>query len=145
MDSGDYKEGYYIGVEVPDNDSNAKKPFYGPNVWPSTDILPGWRRTMEKYHREALEVAKAIARLIALALDLVGNFFYQQEMLGKPIAMLRLLHYEGLISNPTKGLYGAGAHSNFGLLPSWPRMMLLVSNYASIRMPNLRSGNMWHH
>ncbi|CAK9149238.1 unnamed protein product, partial [Ilex paraguariensis] len=113
---GDYKEGYYIGVEVPDDDSDIEKPFYGPNVWPSTDILPGWRQTMEKYHREALEVAKAIARLIALALDLGGNFFDQQEMLGKPIANLRLLHYEGLISDPTKGLYGAGAHSDFGLI-----------------------------
>ncbi|CAK9155259.1 unnamed protein product [Ilex paraguariensis] len=113
---GDYKEGYYIGVEVPDDDSDIEKPFYGPNVWPSTDILPGWRQTMEKYHRQALEVAKAIARLIALALDLGGNFFDQQEMLGKPIANLRLLHYEGLISDPTKGLYGAGAHSDFGLI-----------------------------
>ncbi|CAK9144284.1 unnamed protein product [Ilex paraguariensis] len=113
---GDYKEGYYIGVEVPEDDSDAEKPFYGPNVWPLNDILPGWRQTMEKYHQEALEVAKAIARLIALALDLGGNFFDQQEMLGKPIAMLRLLHYEGLISDPTKGLYGAGAHSDFGLI-----------------------------
>ncbi|CAK9158610.1 unnamed protein product [Ilex paraguariensis] len=99
---GDYKEGYYIGVEVPDDDSDTEKPFFGPNVWPSTNILPGWRQTMEKYHREVLEVAKAIARLIALALDLEGNFFDQQEILGKPIAVLRLLHYEGLISDPTR-------------------------------------------
>ncbi|CAK9160633.1 unnamed protein product [Ilex paraguariensis] len=62
------------------------------------------------------EVAKAIARLIALALDLGATFFDQQEMLGKPIAMFRLLHCEGLISDPTKGLYGAVAHSNFGLV-----------------------------
>lgn len=30
---GDYKEGYYIGVE--DNDS-LHKPFYGPNQWPAS-------------------------------------------------------------------------------------------------------------
>lgn len=32
---GDYKEGYYIGVEVPEDDPQAEKPFYGQNVWPA--------------------------------------------------------------------------------------------------------------
>ncbi|XP_071911042.1 azadirone synthase LFS-like isoform X6 [Coffea arabica] len=113
---GDYKEGYYIGVEVPEDDPQAEKPFHGPNLWPTADILPGWRETMERYHREALEVARAVARIIALALDLDGNFFDQSEMLGDPIAILRLLHYEGKISEPERGIYGAGAHSDFGLL-----------------------------
>ncbi|XP_077217860.1 azadirone synthase LFS-like isoform X4 [Tasmannia lanceolata] len=114
--NGDYKEGYYIGVEVSENDPQAEKPFYGPNVWPSEDILPGWREIMEKYHRESLGVAKAVARIIALALDLAGDFFDKPEMLGEPIATLRLLHYEGRASDPTKGIYGAGAHSDFGLI-----------------------------
>lgn len=88
---GDYKEGYYIGVEVDEDDPESNKPFYGPNKWPApgkelknlpleekydfyeisilfgfiillifsvlcwcVDILPGWRETMEKFHREAL-------------------------------------------------------------------------------------------
>ena len=41
------------------------------------------------------EVARAVARIIALALDLDANFFDKPEMLGTPIAVLRLLHYEG--------------------------------------------------
>lgn len=32
---GDYKEGYYIGVEVPEDDPQAEKPFHGQNVWPA--------------------------------------------------------------------------------------------------------------
>ncbi|KAM7515446.1 hypothetical protein LguiA_005029 [Lonicera macranthoides] len=116
MDIGDYKEGYYIGIEVPEDDPESEKPFNGPNVWPTTDILPGWRQTMEKYHQEALEVAKKISRIIALALDLECDFFDRPGMLGKPIATLRLLHYEGQISEPTKGIYGAGAHTDFGLI-----------------------------
>jgi hypothetical protein len=36
---GDYKEGYYIGVEVPEDDPEADKPFYGPNVWPADGIF----------------------------------------------------------------------------------------------------------
>lgn len=43
------------------------------------------------------EVAKAVARLIALALDLDVHFFDTQEMLGEAIATLRLLHYDGQI------------------------------------------------
>ncbi|KAG5547422.1 hypothetical protein RHGRI_013196 [Rhododendron griersonianum] len=113
---GDFKEGYYIGVEVPENDPDWHKPFYGPNVWPTADILPGWRETMEKYHREAFEVAKAVARIIALALNLEIDYFDRQELLGKPIATLRLIHYEGRISDPAKGIFGAGAHSDFGFI-----------------------------
>ncbi|KAI9192101.1 hypothetical protein LWI28_018345 [Acer negundo] len=112
---GDYKEGYYIGVELPEGDPENDKPFYGPNIWPEPDVLPGWRQTMERFHGEALKVAKAVARIIALALDLEVDFFDKPEMLGDPIAILRLLHYEG-ISDPSKGIYGAGAHSDYGLI-----------------------------
>ncbi|KAI6703217.1 hypothetical protein NL676_012353 [Syzygium grande] len=71
---GDYREGYFLGVEVPEDDPNAQKPHFGPNVWPS------------------------------------------EEILGEPIADLCLLHYEGVVSDPSKGIYGAGAHSDFGFL-----------------------------
>ncbi|KAJ3693853.1 hypothetical protein LUZ60_009333 [Juncus effusus] len=114
--NGDYKEGYYIGVEIPKEDPQANKPFYGPNQWPSDNILPGWREVMEQYHKEALRVSKEIARIIALALDLDSNFFDKPEMLGEPIATLRLLHYEARASDPTKGVFGAGAHSDYGLI-----------------------------
>jgi isopenicillin N synthase-like dioxygenase len=40
---GDYKEGYYIGVEVDEADPGAEKPFFGPNVWPA----PGNYRTLK--------------------------------------------------------------------------------------------------
>ncbi|CAL0322158.1 unnamed protein product [Lupinus luteus] len=80
------------------------------------DILPGWRKTMEKYHHQALEVGKAVGRILALALDLNASFFDGPEMLGEAIATLRLLHYEGQTSDPSKGLYGAGSHTDFGFI-----------------------------
>ncbi|KAK3439109.1 hypothetical protein EUGRSUZ_C03753, partial [Eucalyptus grandis] len=43
-------------------------------------------------------------------------FFDKSEILGKPFPILRLLHYECLISDPSKGIYGAGAHSDFGFI-----------------------------
>ncbi|KAK1311976.1 S-norcoclaurine synthase 1 [Acorus calamus] len=114
--NGDYKEGYYIGVEVSEDDPRSLKPLCGPNIWPSEVILPGWRQTMERYHREALGVAKEIIRIIARSLDLSGDFFEKPEMMGEPVAILRLLHYEGSVSDPGKGIYGAGAHSDFGFI-----------------------------
>jgi hypothetical protein len=36
---GDYKEGYYIGVEVPSDDPQSERPFFGPNQWPSEGKL----------------------------------------------------------------------------------------------------------
>ncbi|KAG8367345.1 hypothetical protein BUALT_Bualt16G0062500 [Buddleja alternifolia] len=113
---GDYKEGYYIGTEVSEDDPDALKPFSGPNIWPSADMLPTWRETMVRYHQAALEVARAVSRLIALALDLKLDFFDQPERLGRPLAILRLLHYEDRTSEPAKGIFGAGAHSDFGLI-----------------------------
>ncbi|KAG6723562.1 hypothetical protein I3842_03G214600 [Carya illinoinensis] len=113
---GDYKEGYYVGVEVAEDDPASEKPFYGPNVWPAPGLLPGWRETMERFHQEALKVSRAVARIIALALDLEVDFFDRPQMLGEPIATLRLLHYEGQVSDPSKGIYGAGAHSDYGLI-----------------------------
>ncbi|KAL3745169.1 hypothetical protein ACJRO7_014301 [Eucalyptus globulus] len=104
--NGDYKEGYYIGVEVPEDDPRAQKPHFGPNFWPSEDILPRWRQAMEKFH--------LVTRIIALALDLEADFFDKPEILGEPIATLRLLHYE--VFDPFKGIYGAGAHSDFGFI-----------------------------
>ncbi|KAJ0234583.1 Non-hem dioxygenase N-terminal domain-containing protein [Hirschfeldia incana] len=112
---GDNKEGYYIGSDVPRDDPQWDYPFYGPNPWPDPDVLPGWRETMEKNHQEALRVCKAIAKLLALALDLDAYYFDSPEMLGKPISTLRLLHYEGK-SDPSKGIYGTGAHSDYGMM-----------------------------
>lgn len=40
-------------------------------------------------------VCKAIARILALALDLDAGYFDTPEMLGSPIAVMRLLYYEG--------------------------------------------------
>ncbi|XP_010519671.1 PREDICTED: 2-oxoglutarate-Fe(II) type oxidoreductase-like isoform X2 [Tarenaya hassleriana] len=112
---GDYKEGYYIGIEVPEDDPDSDKPFYGANPWPSNDILPRWREIMEIYHQEALKVSMAVARLLALALNLDADYFDRPEMLGKPIATMRLLHYEGK-SDPSKGIYACGAHSDYGMI-----------------------------
>ncbi|EFH39089.1 oxidoreductase [Arabidopsis lyrata subsp. lyrata] len=112
---GDYKEGFTIGFEGGKDGPHGDKPFHSPNIWPNSDVLPGWRETMEKYYQEALRVCKSIARIMALALDLDVDYFNTPEMLGNPIADMVLFHYEGK-SDPSKGIYACGAHSDFGMM-----------------------------
>ncbi|KAG7627537.1 Oxoglutarate/iron-dependent dioxygenase [Arabidopsis thaliana x Arabidopsis arenosa] len=112
---GDYKEGFTIGFEGSKDGPNWDKPFHSPNIWPNPDVLPGWRETMEKYYQEALRVCKSIAKIMALALDLDVDYFNTPEMLGNPIADMVLFHYEGK-SDPSKGIYACGAHSDFGMM-----------------------------
>lgn len=47
---GDYKEGYYIGVEVAEDDPESHKPFYGPNKWPA----PGKRLKVLAFEKKIL-------------------------------------------------------------------------------------------
>ncbi|KAK8942298.1 Soluble inorganic pyrophosphatase [Platanthera guangdongensis] len=62
--------------------------------------------------RLALPLVDAKAR----ALDLDPDFFDKPEIFGEPIATLRLLHYEGKVSDPSLGIFGCGAHSDFGFI-----------------------------
>ncbi|CAB62320.1 putative protein [Arabidopsis thaliana] len=96
---GDYKESFFIGIEG-SNDT----PFCRANIWPN----PG-------DHGEISSRSIAIARVLALALNVDGDYFDTPEMLGNPLTFMRLLHYEGM-SDPSKGIYGCGPHSDFGMM-----------------------------
>ena len=68
----DYREQRDIGVEcspIADPD-----PYYmalvGPNQWPSSAELPGFRETVTDYFMRLSEVARQILRIMSLALDL---------------------------------------------------------------------------
>eukprot|EP00250_Pteridium_aquilinum_P015840 c22792_g1_i1 orf=389-1366(-) len=115
---GDCKEGFYIGPEVNEEESEiwSPKPFHGPNQWPSKDLLPGWRESMEKYYEQVLLAGRKIVRLLALALNLEMTYFEKPGIMDSPLAYIRLLHYSGEISNPEEGVYGAGAHSDYGMI-----------------------------
>ncbi|XP_006572939.1 probable iron/ascorbate oxidoreductase DDB_G0283291-like isoform X1 [Glycine max] len=98
---------------------NRRNLFMDRITGPHQMFCPGggrpWKSSIKR-HCMYREVGKAVAKMIALALDLDANYFDRPEILGEPIAILRLLHYEGQVSDPSKGLYGAGAHTDFGLI-----------------------------
>lgn len=107
---GDRKEGYYIGRDQP----AGLHPMSGPNVWPRSLEKTNWRATMEQYFELVCTVGFRTCQLLALALDLERTFF--DEFLTEPMALLRLLHYSAEHSDPQQGVFGAGAHTDYGLL-----------------------------
>jgi len=106
---GDTKEGYYIGREVVD--SNPAR-FAGPNVWPPQQ--DEFRSIMMDYFDKMMVVGQRVVRLLALSLGLEAKFF--DEYFTEPLAVLRMLHYNSTMSDVSKGILGAGAHSDYGMI-----------------------------
>ncbi|KAK4422910.1 protein DOWNY MILDEW RESISTANCE 6 [Sesamum alatum] len=104
---GDSKESFYIG---PLEDIGHL------NQWPSEEALPSWRSTMEDYYKRVLNAGERLTSLIALALNLDENFFYDVGAFNPPNAFLRLLHYPGELGSSSEEIYGASAHSDYGMI-----------------------------
>nr|XP_048321720.1 2-oxoglutarate-Fe(II) type oxidoreductase hxnY-like [Ziziphus jujuba var. spinosa] len=113
---GDSKEIFYVGP-LEDISSPVKL-----NKWPSQQILPSWRATMESFYKKVFSVGKRLLSLIALALDLNEDYFEKARKLDRPTAFLRLLRYPGRFGDSGEEIYGASAHSDYGMIT------LLVSN-----------------
>ncbi|GAY43584.1 hypothetical protein CUMW_075620 [Citrus unshiu] len=105
---GDPKESFYIGP--------LEGTLSSMNQWPSLEILPTWRSTMEYYHQKVLSAGRRLIHLIALALNLNGDFFQKVGALDAPMAFLRLLHYPGELVSSNQEVCGASAHSDYGMI-----------------------------
>ncbi|KAK6935145.1 Isopenicillin N synthase-like, Fe(2+) 2OG dioxygenase domain [Dillenia turbinata] len=117
---GDSKESFYIGPLEGDL-SNL-------NQWPPEgiihifleygliDILLSWRPTMESYYKQVLTAGKRLLSLVALSLRLEENFFVKIGALDDPMPFLRLLHYPGELESSNEEVYGASAHSDYGMI-----------------------------
>ncbi|KAL7527770.1 hypothetical protein ACHAWF_002304 [Thalassiosira exigua] len=118
---GDTKEGFYIGEEAPQEETDAAK-LHGPNVWPQTagcalsqDQCNEFRETLEQYRAEARRAALKLVRCFALAIGqsdpfLLDKYFTQSR------SFIRLLHYSAEPSDEKNGLFACGAHSDYGML-----------------------------
>ncbi|KAL8103162.1 azadirone synthase LFS-like [Apium graveolens] len=103
--TGDLKETIYIGP-LEDDKSYL-------NQWPSREILPFWRFTMELYYEKVRDAGRRLISLIALALNLEEDFFVK---VGPLDPFLRLLHYPGEQGSLDEQVLGASAHSDYGMM-----------------------------
>uniref|UniRef100_A0A6U5LQR2 Fe2OG dioxygenase domain-containing protein n=1 Tax=Corethron hystrix TaxID=216773 RepID=A0A6U5LQR2_9STRA len=116
---GDTKEGYYIAADVPrDSEHYDPSRLIGPNIWPDDETGLAdpmtWKQTMEKYFSAMNDLGLKVVRLIALSLNLPEDHF--DAVFTRPMAALRLLHYAPVQSNPNEGVFGCGAHSDYGMI-----------------------------
>ncbi|XP_021757826.1 2-oxoglutarate-Fe(II) type oxidoreductase-like [Chenopodium quinoa] len=105
---GDSKEFMDIGP-FHDKDSDL-------NQWPSEELLPNWRPTVEAYHDKILTAGKRLYSLLALALNLSENYFEDIGALDPPMPFIRLLRYPGDLSYYTDEVLGASAHCDYGMI-----------------------------
>ncbi|PNX96936.1 flavonol synthase/flavanone 3-hydroxylase [Trifolium pratense] len=108
MEAGDPKESFYIG---PLTDTTSVHL----NQWPSEELLPNWRPTMESLFWKILSAGKELLSLIALSLNLDENYFEKISALNKPEAFLRLLRYPGELGS-SEEICGASPHSDYGMI-----------------------------
>lgn len=114
----DWKEGLYLGTELPDDDARVQAglPLHGRNLLPGDDVLPGLRDTVLDYIAEVTALGHRVMALIARSLDLPADYFAARYT-ADPLVLFRIFQYP---SRPVpEGLDvrdGVGEHTDYGLL-----------------------------
>lgn len=108
----DQKEGFYIGMELPETDPRvqAGKFNHGPNQWPQSPL--DFRAISTNYYSKMVVLGTRLMRALALSLDLPRDYF--SGFTTDPMCTLRLLHYPPQRPNAQPDEKGCGAHTDFG-------------------------------
>ena len=108
---GDLKETFDMAIEVSENDVDflAGNPLYGPNQWPKDS--PQFKETMSNHFELMTALCGDIYRAFALSLNLSEDYF--DDMVTKPLDILRLLRYPPQPVIQDEDQIGTGAHSDF--------------------------------
>ena len=125
--SGDTKEGFYVGIDVTDEDKINPEKFKGPNVYPSETELPEFKSIVDKYINKALILCRRLVVLIALTLKLPPHSL--DDNFTDPLAVLRLIRYSFEPSNIDEGVLGCGSHSDYGFIT-----LLLTSMHRGLQV-----------
>src|SRR3982751_5330326 len=111
----DWKEGLYLGTELPDEHPlvRARTPVHGRNLFPD---LPGFRSTVLAYMDAVTALAHRLMEGIALSLGLPADYFHRLYT-ADPLILFRLFNYPSRpVPAGTDARWGVGEHSDYGLL-----------------------------
>ncbi|KAF1314393.1 Gibberellin 2-beta-dioxygenase, partial [Globisporangium splendens] len=122
----DTKEGYYICRHVDLGSDEMKYPLHGPNLFPDEAKFPTFKKTTEAYHAAMCKLGFRVAQVFAEAAGAKGSFdaegmfdnvdCFASLLSIRPMAALRLLRYGAVKSDIQSGVFGAGAHTDYGLI-----------------------------
>ena len=110
---GDLKEGFNVGRELAADDPDlvAGKAFCGPNQWPG-DPSGAFKPALLAYFDAMLALCQDLHRAFALDLGMPERFF--ENLIDRPLATLRLLHYPPHPGVFVPDQYGAAPHTDYG-------------------------------
>ncbi len=108
---GDVHEAYDMAAELDANDPalNSGKGLYGVNIWP--EGMPEFRQAMLDYHREIMQLGRAMFRAFALALEQDEHFF--EPVITRPTCAQRIVYYPPQEGPIDEDQIGIGAHSDY--------------------------------
>ncbi|KAI7832902.1 hypothetical protein BX661DRAFT_178755 [Kickxella alabastrina] len=106
----------------------------GPNLWPSNDVLPGFRQTILEFHRQALDLSSELISLVAEALGLHPGALLDQYVVPGQQHRGKLIKYPAIDQlHQDDGDQGVGAHRDTA--------SLLTILYQASNLPGLQVQN----
>lgn len=134
----DLKEGYYIGLDIPNASQKAKDhpEMMGENIFPPPSVIPYsiMKYPAEQYYKEVFTVGCRVMEILAKGLP-YGDDIFTDFLSDDPICALRLLHYPPQTSTAPNQL-GAGAHTDFGAIT-----LLLQDDAGGLEVQNHATGD----
>jgi isopenicillin N synthase-like dioxygenase len=109
----DRKESYYCGPDYPDDHPYVRAGLtnYGGNQWPA---LPGFREQTTAYIAATTALAERLMRHLARSLSLPADSF--DAAMADPMLTLRMIRYPPHPEAAGPGVFGAGAHTDWGAI-----------------------------
>jgi len=111
----DWKEGLYLGTELPDEHPlvRAGTPVHGRNQFPD---VPGLRDTVLAYMDAVTGLGHRLMEGVALSLALPPDYFAARYT-ADPLILFRLFNYPSRpVPEGSDAQWGVGEHSDYGLL-----------------------------
>jgi isopenicillin N synthase-like dioxygenase len=111
----DWKEGLYLGTELPDDDPLvlARTPVHGHNLFPD---VAGFKAAILDYMQATTRLGHTLMEGVALSLGLEASYFANRYT-AAPLILFRIFNYPTQpVPEHLEVQWGVGEHTDYGLL-----------------------------